>query len=953
VSTSHFKLSALTAMLVAVSGLASTPGTVHAGTAEKTTLATVVTGASQRSLRGYQKLVTQQGTNTREVRTLDGSSAPQNLVTTQNLLAFGHMSDTQICDDQSPARVPFLDKRYDVDASWETGSAYRPQERLLPQMGAAMVSSLRNLGAGPATNLPLAFTLITGDMVDNAQFNETRTYIDMMDGGWVRPNNWANPAVEEGPGYGRNDTGHKYNMPDWSYYSTKPSAYYHPDGAKPYPNSPPDWYIQHDFPKVPRLLSASRRNFVSPGLGMPWYAAFGNHDMSVQGNLPPNGDVGAWAVDQATGSTRIREINAPWNMPDGYVDYASAILGALFNPTYEVPATADPNRLILSKSEFIAEHFNTGGWPAGHGFDASGKSYYVMPSSGPNDRFKFIALDTTNSNGFGAEGSIDPTQWAWLIEELKAASSKYWHVNGSGWFANPAGRDKLIVLYGHHTLDSMTKVNEHDGIPQRYSGAELKALLLRFPNVVMLVNGHTHRNSIKGHWAPNRPGRYANYNGFWEVTSPAASDFPVQSRVIEMGLSSNFVANGVRENNVLSIYTTMLDIDAPVSVDPNGTMGDYRQLASVGRELSYNDPGDLAHGKIKGWRLGEKHDRNTQLIVPTPFGMSDYPVQGERGTHIVTQRDDTKDVRILRVGINGTVLSTKDLPAASVTNSDVIGTGQFTQGLKMGQDLVLRDADGNVRIMLLDWYFNEATYPGFGEAVRGTVEPTTTLAGIGDFDGDARTDLVWRRADGLSEIWFAGSAADRKTLDYGNNHDLTEAPAGAADWHIVAVGDFNADRYSDLMFEYAPTRALAVWYMNGADRVGDSYPSNWPHTLGYQRVPGAVGDIYYAAGDDLLYRKTAGSSIGELRTIDAHSQWSRPITYQNVNGNHAPLEWQTIGLGDFNVDGSNDVLWRHTDGAFAVWHLNQDSYTYDALVSTVSTDWKFRGLLKNTMMVIY
>ncbi|UXI65885.1 hypothetical protein [Tahibacter amnicola] len=953
-SISSFKLSTLAATVVLATGMTSLPDAAYATTADKTTLGTVITGSPQHSLHGYNKLVAQPGTYARVVRTLDGSPIPQNLVNTQQLLAFGHMSDTQICDDQSPARVPFLDKRNDVDPSWDTGSAYRPQERLLAQMGAAMVSSLRNLGAGPATNLPLAFTLITGDMVDNAQYNETRTYIDMMDGGWIYPNNWANPTVEEGPGYGRNDTGHKYNMPDWSWYSTLPSAYYHPNGAKPYPNSPPDWYRQHDFPVIPYLLGASRRNFVSPGLGMPWYAAFGNHDMSIQGNLPPTGRVGGWAKNQATKAERIREIDAPWIMPDGFLDYASAIADALFNPTYEVPATADPNRRILSKSQFITEHFATAGWPAGHGFNASGKPYYVMPSSGPDDRFKFIALDTTNSNGFGAGGSIDPEQWTWLINELKAASTRYWAADGSGWVVNPNGKDKLIVLYGHHTIDSMDKITTDDGIPQVYSGAELEALLLRFPNVVMLVNGHTHRNAIKGHWATNRPGRYANYNGFWEVTSPAASDFPVQSRVIEMGLNSNFVANGVRENNYLSIYTTMLDIDAPVTFDPNGSMGDFRQLASVGRELSYNDPGDRHGAQVKGWRSGEASDRNAQLIVPAPFGMNDYPVQGERGTHIVTQKDDTKDVRILKVGINSTVLSTKELPAATVQNSDVIGTGQFTQGLKMGQDLVLRDADGKIRIKLLDWHLNEASYPGFGESVRGTVAATTALAGIGDFDGDGRSDLAWRRADGLSEIWFGGSAADRKSIDYGNNNDLTEPPPGAADWNIAAVGDFNADGYSDLMFENVLNHVVAIWYMKGATRVGDSYPSNWPHTQGYERVPGAAGDVLYAAGDDLIYRKTAGDKLGELRTVDAHSEWSRAITYQNVPGANAGFEWTTLALGDFNVDGRNDILWRHAGGSFAIWHLDREKYKYDALLNVApTTDWKYRGLLKNTMTVIY
>lgn len=956
VFSTNLKTSSLAAMIVAVTGLSSLPQDVHASSADRTTLANVISGSDTHTLHGYRKLVSRPNYAGRVVRTLDSSAVPANLAATQSLLAFGHMSDTQICDDQSPARVPFMDKRNDVDPSWDTGAAYRPQERLLPQMGAAMVSSLRNLGAGPATNLSLAFTLITGDMIDNAQYNETRWYIDMMDGGVIRPNNATNPNAEEGPGYGRNDTGHKYNMPDWSYYSTKPSAYYHPNGAKPYPDSPPDWYRQQDFPVVPNLLSASRRNFVSPGLGMPWYAAFGNHDMSIQGNLPAGTTLGNWAKAKATQNERIREVDAPWDKPSGYLDWAGAIAGSVLsgNPTYEAAATADPNRRVLDKSQFMDEHFATTGQPVGHGFNSSGKPYYVMPSSGPNDRFKFIALDTTNSNGFGAGGWIDHDQWHWLLQELKSASTRYWD-DGRGWVVNPEAKDKLIVLYGHHTLDSMDKITKSNGLPIGYTGAELERLLLRFPNVILLVNGHTHKNSIRGHWI-NRAGLPKGMSGFWEVTSPAAADFPVQSRVIEVGLGSTGIANGVPQNDYLSIYTTMLDIDAPASFDPNASMADFRQLASAGRELSYNDPGDRTGSQMLGWRAGEASDRNTQLTLPTPFPMNDFPLQGDRGTHIVTQKWDSKDVKILKIGINGNLLSAADHPAASLQNSEVIGTGQFTQGLKMGQDLVLKDAAGNIRIKLLDMSLKETPYPGFGDSVRGTVAATTTLSGIADFNGDGRSDLLWRRQNGLSEIWFSGSSADRKYLDYDNDNDRSEPAPGSENWNVTAVGDFNGDAYPDLQFENTQNHTLAVWYMRGATRIGDSYPPNWPYNQGYQPARGLVGNVLVeSSGDHQVYRKLAGSEYGQVMVADPDSVWSQVIYYQNITGWNSNTQWTLMGLGDFNVDSRNDILWRHLDGSFAIWFLNGATYHHDIWLNVlpVDTGWKYRGLLKNTMGVIY
>ena len=955
-----------------------------ASTAEKGTLTNVITGSSQQTLHGYRKLISEPNPfPDRFVRVLGSGPVPANLRPSHSLLAFGHMSDTQICDDQSPARVPFMDHRADFDAEWDTASAYRPQERLLPHMAAAMVSSLRNLGAGPETDLPLAFTLITGDMVDNSQFNETRTYIDLMDGGLIRPHNWLYPnAPDEGPGYKGNHTNHVKNLdglPGWP-----PAAYYRPDDSG---TTLPDWYRQHDFPTIPNLVSHSRLDFMSPGLGMPWYAAFGNHDMSIQGNIPPGasnpGPISLGLRERATGAERIRELTTTVDYPDGATDWASVIADAILSGgdlTDEEAATPDPNRLVLDKRQFMEEHFATTGLPLGHGFNATGKPYYVMPSSGPDDRFKFIALDTTNSNGFGADGWIDNEQWNWLINELKSASSRYWS-DGQGWKTNPSAKDKLIVLYGHHTLTSMTKVTYaraddfpyEETYPLGHSGAELEQLLLRFPNVVMLVNGHTHRNQIEEHSVTRAGPAIWRTNGFWEVTSPAAADFPVQSRVIEIGLDTTGDVNGSQNNNYLSIYTTMLDIDAPVTFDPNGPLSDYHQLASVGRELAYNDPGDLVPssptGKPKGWRSGEAWDRNTRLILPAPFPMNDFPGLGTNGTHIVTQKADTKDAKILRMRSDGIYSGTiVDFSSSSLFGSDIIGTGQFTNGLKFGNDLVLRDPAGNIRIKLLDKALAEVAYAGYGAHIRGSVEPGTELVGIGDLDGDARSDLIWRHSNGANEAWFGGSIAGSKYLNLAKEYTRPTPDPGADLWKVVRVGDFNADGKADLLWENMSSHSRRVRYMNGADWTSEVDAVNpWMYGAGWDLQPGIGYSAVNTAGDHLLLRKMRdlGSpatdyEVGIFDPDGVGPMGFNPfqyVFYHNVFGwNAADPAWKTVGLGDFNLDSVHDILWRHDGGGFYLWYLkrlDQNSFLGEHGINAVGPEWVFKGLLKNKDDVIY
>lgn len=527
------------------------------------------------------------------------------------LLAFAHMTDLHVTDDESPLRVQWLDR---FASQLGTGSAYRAHETLTTQIADSMARAIRNAGTGPRTGLPLKFTLVTGDSTDNMQYNETRWYINVLDGTTVVPKSGG--------------TNEESVMSPANFQS----YYWHPEALR----SPPDAY-QRDFKTVPGLLASSRRAFQATGLGMPWYTTFGNHDATVQGNLPMHSLDGIASLplgtlnDIATGGKRIFDI---YGWPTSFVGYTTwnAVWDALTGK-YTVdqrPATSDAHRRLLSRTDFMAEHFKTVGTPAGHGYvQGSNLSYYAMPS-GPNDLFQFIALDTTNSIDFGPDGWIDNAQFDWLTTQLKANSA---HFRGDDsnhtLYANPNGSDKLIVLYMHHTLNSMGKVSSHYVADSTYtghyvvdgkSGSQLQDLLLKYPNVIMVVDGHTHANNIWPHSATWPDG---GRNGFWEINSSSGIDWPVQSRLIE-------VAEG---GGALSIFTTMLDADAPLSYRTSGEgLGTTKQLASLGRELIANDPDETGFTNGPASPLGvdtrrgvDPNVRNTQLVLPTPFTLP-YPI---------------------------------------------------------------------------------------------------------------------------------------------------------------------------------------------------------------------------------------------------------------------------------------------------------------------------------------
>jgi len=485
--------------------------------------------------------------------------------------SFVHLTDVHVIDAQSPARVEFTDRYNDAPTdALIFESAYRPQEMFTTQLGDAVIRAARRVRSGPVTGRPLEFAVSTGDNIDNAQYNELRAFVDLLDGAMVNPGS-GDPARWEGVHDGDSTT---YDV-----------HYWHPDGTpRGRPGATDDNARRiYGYPTVPGALEAAQRPFRATGIGMPWYSVFGNHDPLVQGNVAPNAAFNAIAV----GGVKVVGLPAgasPADVQQGITAGDPAALStALGGPAR--PVTADADRRFVTRAQIMAEHFVTSGTPVGHGFSQAGiaadQAHYAF-DHGP---LRCVVLDTVNPGG-SPNGSIDRAQLAWLEQELVANSR-----------AKGGARDRLVIVFSHHTIATMNNEVIAPGETQRrVLGPAVRALLQAHPNVILWVNGHTHRNTVVAH---QRPGG----GGFWEVNTAAHVDFPHQSRVIE--IADN-------RDGTLSIFGTVVDADAPLL--SAGRVDTPRAMAALARELSANDWQARTDA-----RRGGLEDRNVELLVAAPF----------------------------------------------------------------------------------------------------------------------------------------------------------------------------------------------------------------------------------------------------------------------------------------------------------------------------------------------
>ena len=210
------------------------------------------------------------------------------------------------------------------------------------------------------------------------------------------------------------------------------------------------------------------------------------------------------------------------------------------------------------------------------------------------------------------------------------------------------------------------------------------------------------------------------------------------------------------------------------------------------------------------------------------------------------------------------------------------------------------------------------------------------IVGTGDFNGDDKTDILWRyygtgAYQGLNDIRYMDGTAFLGEAVFSQIPDLN--------WRIAGTGDFNRDGNTDILWRYYGTGAYqglnVIWYMNASTFTGETVFSQ---VLDTDWKIGGTGDFNGDGDIDILWRYYGTGAYQGLNDI-----WfmnGSTFTGEAVFSQVIDTAWEIAGTGDFNNDGNTDILWRYYgaaayQGLNDIWYMNGTTFLGEEVLSAI------------------
>ena len=222
-------------------------------------------------------------------------------------------------------------------------------------------------------------------------------------------------------------------------------------------------------------------------------------------------------------------------------------------------------------------------------------------------------------------------------------------------------------------------------------------------------------------------------------------------------------------------------------------------------------------------------------------------------------------------------------------------------------DILWRDSAGDVGMWLMNG----------GQILLGAafnaVATNWSIVGQRDFNGDGKSDILWRDTVGDVGMWLMNGT---QIVQGGSFSSIP------LNWSVAGTGDFNGDGKADILW-IDNQGNVGIWFMNGTQilqaGVVGQLPPNWI----------IVGSDMKG---DIFLRNISSGDVGMWVMNGNHIA-------QSIDFGPVSLNWTVAGIGDFDGNGSFDLLWRDTAGDAAIWLMNGTSITSTKVLGNLPTSW--------------
>jgi len=212
--------------------------------------------------------------------------------------------------------------------------------------------------------------------------------------------------------------------------------------------------------------------------------------------------------------------------------------------------------------------------------------------------------------------------------------------------------------------------------------------------------------------------------------------------------------------------------------------------------------------------------------------------------------------------------------------------------------------------------------------------PTTTINYTLSIETNptSRADLLWRNYDGNSN---GANGIWRMNGTSIVSTQTTGAPV-PTNWILQTAGDFNGDGSADYLWHEQTTGTLGIWLMDSANTNILSVKSLNPIDRNW--YVGGTGDFNQDGSLDIVWRyaPTGATGIWYMNRTDILSA----VAVDHLAG----PEWRIETVADFNLDGKPDFFYRNSvTGQNTFWLMDGTQFKSAENLTTFGGAWRMEG----------